>query len=695
MPKKPSKASQTPKRPRSGKKRSNRSNSPANSASNANSAGTEKKHVSPLVAALVLLPAIGGLLYLGTILIGEVNKPINDDPIDQLAGENDVGGDRETNVSADYGSIEVANDTVWKTEESYMEDWNSVDDASEDGWSTEHFTNQATSQFKLVKKLLKHPEDISVAAVGKFADESITVGRLRPAEFAPAFADDLVTVNRAADSDDQSANSSSGHQALAEALAEFASHYSESENLRIKIKVFRVENGDQGTKSRQTVEVFGQSETGLIEENLTWVASWKDGDDQNNPKLTSLVFDEYERVEKAGQTIFSDCTGSVVGHSEQFQQQMMRGFNYWLERGQFREYYVLPSNSGVTIADVNNDGLEDVFVCQEMGLPCLLYLQQKDGSLLDFSKESNLDVLQNCRMSLIVDWNNDGNNDVALAVTGGVVMASGDGTGRFTIETVLKSSVDTLVLSAADYDLDGRLDLFTGAYRADLADWQTNEVPGAGVGGAVNATDGGKNMLFHNRGDWNFVESNDAVGMNKDNFRYTQAASWEDFDNDGDPDLYIANDFGFNMLFRNDLQDDGSRTFVDITSQAQVQDQAAGMSAAWGDHDRDGWMDLYVSNMYSYAGNRIAFQDKFKSNRSDDVKGSYQRFARGNTFFRNPGKAATETGESPAFQDLSLEAAVNRARWAWGARFFDVNNDGWDDLIVGNGYITSEGTGDL
>ncbi|MGI9518631.1 MAG: FG-GAP repeat domain-containing protein, partial [Pirellulaceae bacterium] len=487
-----------------------------------------------------------------------------------------------------------------------------------------------------------------------------------------------------------------GHDALANALRDFSSEYADLENLRLKIKVFRIDRKEDSLRSHQTVEVFGESETGLIEENLSWIADWEANADGDDPKLKSLVVKDYERAERDGKVMFSDCTESVMGASEGYQQQLLQGFNHWLEEAQFQEFYALPSNPGVAVGDVNNDGLEDLFICQEIGLPNLLFLQQPDGSVKDVSKESGLDLLQNCRTALIVDWNNDGFNDIALAVTGGVVIASGDGSAKFHVETVIDSSEDVMVLSAADYDLDGRLDLFAGVYWADLADWQNNEVPVAGFGGAINATDGGQNGLFRNRvadGNWSFEDVTIETGMNEDNFRYSQAAAWEDFDNDGDPDLYIANDFGFNNFYRNDLQEDGSRKFTDITWQSGVQDQAAGMSAAWGDYDRDGWMDLYVSNMYSYAGNRITFQEEFKSEKDSDTKSSYQRFARGNTFFRNPGKPNDEGIFN--FEDLSLQVGVNRARWAWGSRFIDLNNDGWEDFVVANGFITTAGGGDL
>ena len=111
------------------------------------------------------------------------------------------------------------------------------------------------------------------------------------------------------------------------------------------------------------------------------------------------------------------------------------------------------------------------------------------------------------------------------------------------------------------------------------------------------------------------------------------------------------------------------------------------MSVTWGDYNRDGRVDLYVSNMYSAAGNRIAFQQAFKQGDSVQTRAQFQRFARGNTLFENAGDGT--------FRDVSKRAAVTMGRWAWGSLFVDINNDGWEDLLVANGMITHEDTVDL
>jgi hypothetical protein len=101
-------------------------------------------------------------------------------------------------------------------------------------------------------------------------------------------------------------------------------------------------------------------------------------------------------------------------------------------------------------------------------------------------------------------------------------------------------------------------------------------------------------------------------------------------------------------------------------------------------------MDLYISNMWSSAGNRIAFQRQFKSSANRTTRQHYQRHARGNSLFANLGSSG-----QPAFEDISLAAGVNMGRWAWASRLVDVNNDSLEDLYIVNGFITQEDTSDL
>ncbi len=98
-------------------------------------------------------------------------------------------------------------------------------------------------------------------------------------------------------------------------------------------------------------------------------------------------------------------------------------------------------------------------------------------------------------------------------------------------------------------------------------------------------------------------------------------------------------------------------------------------------------MDVFIANMWSSAGNRIAFQEQFKTDATPEEKQRFQRVARGNTLLRNQGDGT--------FADHSAQAGIEMGRWAWGTNFVDLNNDGWEDVVVASGYITTGDTGDL
>jgi hypothetical protein len=172
------------------------------------------------------------------------------------------------------------------------------------------------------------------------------------------------------------------------------------------------------------------------------------------------------------------------------------------------------------------------------------------------------------------------------------------------------------------------------------------------------------------------------VGLGQNNHRFSFAASWEDYDNDGDLDLYVANDYGRNSLYRNDRG-----TFRDVAASAGVEDISAGMSVSWGDVNNDGWMDLYVANMFSSAGNRVTYQRRFLPSADAGTRADYQRHARGNSLFVNAGDGT--------FRDVSESAGVTMGRWAWGSPFADLNHDGLQDIVVANGFLTQELEDDL
>jgi hypothetical protein len=368
----------------------------------------------------------------------------------------------------------------------------------------------------------------------------------------------------------------------------------------------------------------------------------------------------------------------VLGSAAGYRDQLAFGVDHWLQRIEGRLGINRLGHNGLAVGDVNGDGREDVYVCQSGGLPNRLYVAQSDGSAIDVSREAGVDFLDDTTCALLVDLDNDGDQDlVVITIAGGLVL-SNDGTGRFVPRATLPDCRNAFSLTAADYDGDRLLDIYVGRYWP--SDQTRGEIPIPVP--YYDAQNGGRNVLLRNAGDWQFVDVTAEVGLDVDNTRYTMAAAWEDLDSDGDADLYVANDFGRNCLYRND----GGR-FTNIAADAGVEDVASGMSVSFADFDRDGHTDIYVSNMFSSAGNRVTYQRKYEDRFADDDISKIQRMARGNSLFRGKGDGT--------FADVSVESGAGMGRWAWGSLFADLNNDGWEDLVVTNGFITTEDTGDL
>jgi hypothetical protein len=593
--------------------------------------------------------------------------------------------------------------------------WEELDDPNEDSWETEIFSAQAEKQLKALGELVIRHEEISEQRMAEFTTPEFRSGALRPAPLRTAFRDEALVVRRptARESQGESgfserppAHTHQGAAGLAQALLDLSKPFQGATDARFKFKLFRVRSEQGAVITHQYFQISGRTAGRLLEENATWVVRWDSNATGSAPKFRSIEVTEFEQVEsQKGEPFFTDCTASLLGHNSAYQEQFLYGFDYWLERIQDNRFFDLLGTPGLALGDANGDGLEDLYVCQEGGLPNRLFVQTPDGKLDDVSETSGVDWIESTRSALFLDLDNDGDQDLAAAILGSLLLAANDGRGRFRIRAMLPTGNDTFSLSAADYDRDADLDIYVCSYREDdLA--QDFGVLSLARGSRAfvyhDANNGARNKLFRNEisqaGKWTFTDVTEDAGLEVNNRRFSFAASWEDYDNDGDMDLYVANDFGRNNLYRNDVLGDGAAgfpkkrdpmraaRFVDVAARAQVEDSASGMSVTWGDFDRDGWMDLYVSNMFSAAGNRITYQDRFKAD-APEVRRRLQRFARGNTLLRNRGDGS--------FEDVSVAAGVTVGRWAWSSNFVDINNDGWEDLVVANGYMTTDDSGDL
>ena len=471
------------------------------------------------------------------------------------------------------------------------------------------------------------------------------------------------------------------------ALDTLSSVFSNGKAERAKAKLFDIEVSDDHAVARFRCEFFGRGQRGLIQQTAQWETHWRRVEQQWVLSKLQPAFVE-EVQSNTFEPWFADCTTHVLGGQPAFGEQLAFGLHHWLgrvERFHGMQYY---QQFGLAVGDVNGDDLDDLYVCQAGGLPNRLFLQQADGTAKDVSEAYGVDWLDNTASALLVDLDNDGDQDLALATFEGVLLLSNDNGRQFHRALLLPvPERDVQGLSAVDYDGDGDLDLYlTIDYSDALAVAQRGErLPRFRFD---DANDGGRNLLMRNdirpgmrSEEWRFADVTTQVGLDVRNRRHSLAAAWEDYDNDGDQDLYVANDYGQNCLYRND-----GGSFTEVACEAGVVDQGAGMSVSWGDVNRDGRMDLYVGNMYSFAGNRLSRQSRFLSESSQHRRNVTQRFAKGNTLFVN--------GEE-GFADVGAAGRVEMGRWAWASPLADLDSDGWHDIVVANGYLTTPDTGDL
>jgi len=452
------------------------------------------------------------------------------------------------------------------------------------------------------------------------------------------------------------------------------------EEEEVHFKLFGIASEGAHLVTKQRLTATGRRAGNEVRSYGVVHATWSTPTEDTPPKLIRFSLAQLIQSERVSprSPAFEDFTSVVLGGNDSWSEQLQFGMNTW---GRRIEHSLNPDflgYHGLAIGDVDGDGLEDLYLCQPGGLPNLLFQQTPDGKMIDISAAAGVDFLDNSTGALLVDLDNDGDPDLAVATKAAFLVMENDGTGTFTLRGQHPEIGLGYSPTATDYDLDGDLDLFVlryGATGSDIGDFPTPHP-------FRNARNGGANVLLENQGGFRFLDATERSGLGVGNHRFSFAASWEDFDNDGLLDVYLANDFGPNQLFRNN-----GKRFEDVSVQSGSQDWGFGMSATWADYDRDGHMDLYVSNMFSSAGNQIVPQANFDATLTEEIRKKYLKMVRGNSLLRNSG--------SGRFSDITDPINEGFGGWAWGSQFADLNNDGWEDLYVANGYITQDDKDDL
>ncbi len=341
-----------------------------------------------------------------------------------------------------------------------------------------------------------------------------------------------------------------------------------------------------------------------------------------------------------------------------------------------KKYIVESMSGGVGFIDCDNDGKLDIVAVngssveryRKNGGDPLVTLYHQDGDLRfsDVTQKAGL-TRKGWGMGVsVTDFDNDGLQDLYITGYGGNALYRNLGGCKFE-DVTDKAGLAVGGFSAgsawADYDRDGRLELFVSRYvhvdmdklpepGSDLKFCRYKKVlVQCGPWGMQGESD----LMFHNRGDGTFEDVSKKAGVSDPGHYYGLGAVWGDYDNDGWPDLYVANDAGPNYLYRN--QHDGTFEEVGLLAgvalSAEGQEQGS-MGVDFGDYLRDGHLGIIVTNFADQA----------------------------NDLYRNQG------GQS--FSDVNWAAGIAQPSVplvGWGTGFFDMDNDGWLDVFVANGHV--------
>ena len=346
--------------------------------------------------------------------------------------------------------------------------------------------------------------------------------------------------------------------------------------------------------------------------------------------------------------------------------------------GEHKNKYLLETTGcGVAFYDYDNDGWLDIFLVNGSRLEGFppgkeptshLFKNNRDGTFTDVTLKAGLAHSGWGQGVCIGDYDNDGFDDLFVTYYGKNVLYHNNGDGTFT-DVSEKAGVAGKKTrwgtgcAFVDYDRDGHLDLFVANY-IDL-DLATAPVPESGpclykavmVACGPPGLTGGKNILYHNNGDGTFTDVSESAGILQVNGTFGLGVLTADFDNDGWPDIYVANDSTQSLLYQNKK----NGKFVDIGMDSGSALSAdgkpqAGMGVSAADYDLDGNLDIVKTN---FAG---------------DTPSLYHNLGGGN------------------FEDATFTAGLgaHTQYLGWGCGFFDMDNDGWPDILICNGHVYPE-----
>jgi hypothetical protein len=350
--------------------------------------------------------------------------------------------------------------------------------------------------------------------------------------------------------------------------------------------------------------------------------------------------------------------------------------------GEKRNRYLLETTGcGLAFFDFDDDDWLDIFLVNgtrfetkfnASAMPTnRLFKNNRDGTFTDVTVKAGLLRTGWGQACCVGDYDNDGHHDLFVSYWGDCALYHNNGNGTFT-DVARRAGVTTgggklprwnTGCAFVDYDRDGNLDLFVANY-IDF-DFKTVPTPengtclykGLKVACGPPGLDGGKNILYRNNGDGTFTDVSKSAGILNTSGTYGLGVLVADFDDDGWPDIYVANDSTSSALYKNNH----NGTFTEIGIEAGVAYGAdgksqAGMGVSAADYDGDGRLDIVKTN---FAGDT-------------------------SSLYRNLG--------NNTFDDMTFQAGLGRnTRFlGWGAAFFDFDNDGWPDILLCNGHVYPE-----
>jgi hypothetical protein len=345
-----------------------------------------------------------------------------------------------------------------------------------------------------------------------------------------------------------------------------------------------------------------------------------------------------------------------------------------------KDYIVESIGGGCAFIDYNRDGKPDILLVRGSTLKHValggdpvvaLFENQGDGTFRDVTAPAGLATARGWGMGVVVaDYDNDGWPDILVTGLGRNFLFHNQGDGTFAERAkeagILRKGRWSTGAAFGDLDQDGKLDLYIASYvQVDLGTLPARGsgpncfYKGVGVFCGPRGMQPERHALFRNRGDGTFADISDSSNLFRDvpDFYGLQPVI-ADFDGDGRPDIFVANDSTPNYFFHNDgglrFSETGLTSAVAVNRDGREQ---ASMGVAVGDYDRDGRLDLFITTF------------------SEDTKTLYQNLGNG------------------IFEDVSWKSRVGPGSWlflGWGAVFGDFDNDGWLDIAAVNGHVYPE-----